>query len=108
MLIEKQIVLVENNVSLFLQKALLNRILFFLTLQLGFQEADKMLVISEILHCIRSVYVLCLAYEYLDQYGLLEVIFAQEREKRDRKRQNNDGIHNAEAIRLYLKQSVNI
>ena len=46
--------------------------------------------------------------DYLDQVGMLETILAHERERRDRRRQNNDGIRNAEAIRLSLKRFVNI
>ena len=41
--------------------------------------------------------------DYLDQDGMLEAILAHERERRDRRRQNNDRIRNAEAIRLSLK-----
>ena len=37
--------------------------------------------------------------DYLDQDGMLEAILAHERERRDRRRQNNDEIRNAEAIR---------
>ena len=36
MLMEKQIILVKNNVTLFLHKDLLEQILFFSTSQLGF------------------------------------------------------------------------
>ena len=51
---EKQIILVENNVTLFLHKDLLKQILFFSTLQLDFQEAATMPVISEIPNCTRK------------------------------------------------------
>ena len=51
MLMEKQITLVENNVTLFLHKYLFEQILFFSTSQLGFQEAPKIPVISDIPHC---------------------------------------------------------
>ena len=51
---EKQIILVKNNVTLFLNKDLLKQILFFLMLQLGFQEAAMMPVISGIPHCTRK------------------------------------------------------
>ena len=51
---EKQIILVENNVTLFLHKDLLEQILFFSTSQLGFQEAATMPVILEIPHCTRK------------------------------------------------------
>ena len=44
----------------------------------------------------------------LDQDGMLEAILAHERERWDRRRQNNDGICNAEAIRLSLKQFVTL
>ena len=37
--------------------------------------------------------------DYLDQDGILEVILAHERERRGKRRQSNDGIRNAEAIR---------
>ena len=47
----EQIILVENNVTLFLDKDLLEQILFFSTSQLRFQEAATMPVISEIPHC---------------------------------------------------------
>ena len=47
---EKQITLVENNVTLFLKMDLLEKILFFLTSQLGFQAAATIPVISEILN----------------------------------------------------------
>ena len=47
--------------------------------------------------------------DYLDQDGILEVILAHERERRDKRRQSNDGIRNAEAIRcLSLKRFVNM
>ena len=46
--------------------------------------------------------------DYLDQDGMLEAILAHERERRDRRRQNNDEICNAEAIRLSLKRFVNM
>ena len=46
--------------------------------------------------------------DYLDQDGMLEAILAHERERRDRRRQNNDRIRNAEAIRLSLKRFVNM
>ena len=46
--------------------------------------------------------------DYLDQDGMLEAILAYERERRDRRRQYNDGIRNAEAIRLSLKRFVNM
>ena len=39
--------------------------------------------------------------DYLRQDGVLEAILADERERRDRRRQKNDGIRNA--IRLSLK-----
>ena len=45
---------------------------------------------------------------YIDQDGMLEAILAHERERRDRRRQINNGIRNAEAIRLSLKRFVNI
>ena len=46
--------------------------------------------------------------DYLGHNGMLEAILAHERERRDRRRQNNDGICNAEAIRLSLKRFVNM
>ena len=46
--------------------------------------------------------------DYLDQDGMLEAILEHERERRDRRRRNNVGIRNAEAIRLSLKQFVNM
>ena len=46
--------------------------------------------------------------DYLDQDGILKAILAHERERRDRRRQKNDGIRNAEAIRLSLKPFVNM
>ena len=46
--------------------------------------------------------------DYLDQHGILKAILAHERESRDRRRQKNDGIRNAEAIRLFLKPFVNM
>ena len=48
---EKHIILVENSVTLFTDKDLLEQILFFSTSQLGFQKAATMPVISEIPHC---------------------------------------------------------
>ena len=39
---------------------------------------------------------------------MLKAILANERERPDRRRQNNDGIRNAEAIRLSLKRFVNM
>ena len=36
---------------------------------------------------------------YLDPDRMLEAILAHERERRERRRQNNDGVRNAEAIR---------
>ena len=46
--------------------------------------------------------------DYLDQDGMLEAILAQERERRGKRRQNNNGIRNAEAIRLSIKRFVNM
>ena len=46
---EVQIILVGNDVTLFLHKDFLEQILYFLTSQLGFQEAATMPVILEIL-----------------------------------------------------------
>ena len=46
--------------------------------------------------------------DYLDQDGMLEAILAHERERRDRRRQNNDGIRYAETILLPLKRFVNM
>ena len=46
--------------------------------------------------------------DYLDQDGMLEAILAHERGRRDRRRQNDDGIRNAEAIRLSLKRFVDM
>ena len=48
-LVGKQIILVGNDVTLFLHKDFLEQTLYFLTSQLGFQEAATMPVISEIL-----------------------------------------------------------
>ena len=39
---------------------------------------------------------------------MLKAILANEKERPDRGRQNNDGIRNAEAIRLSLKRFVNM
>ena len=39
---------------------------------------------------------------------MLEATLAHEREGRDKRRQNNDGIRNAETIRLSLKRFVNM
>ena len=50
-LMDKQIILVENNVTLFADKELLEQIFFFSKSQLGFQEAATMPIISEIPHC---------------------------------------------------------
>ena len=46
--------------------------------------------------------------DYLDQDGMLEAILVHESERRERKRQNNYRIRNAEAILLSLKRFVNI
>ena len=46
--------------------------------------------------------------DYLDQDGMLEAILEHERERRDRRRRNNVGIPNAEAIHLSLKRFVNM
>ena len=46
--------------------------------------------------------------DYLDQDGMLEAILAHERERRGKRRQNNNGIRNAEAIRLSIKRFVNM
>ena len=51
MLMEKQIILVKNNVTLFLHKELLEQILFFLASQLAFQEVTTVPVILEIPPC---------------------------------------------------------
>ena len=39
-------------------------------------------------------------YDYVDQDGMLDEILVCERERRGRRRQNDDGIRNAEAIRF--------
>ena len=39
---------------------------------------------------------------------MLDKILAPERERQRKRRQNNDGIRNAEAIRLPLKRFVNL
>ena len=46
--------------------------------------------------------------DYLDQDGMLEAILAHERERRYKRRQNNDGIRNAETIGLSLKRFVHM
>ena len=46
--------------------------------------------------------------DYLDQDGMWEAILAHERERRDRRRQNTDGICNAKVIRLSLKRFANM
>ena len=50
-LMEKQITLVENKITRFLHKDLLEKSLFFSRSQLGFREAATIPVISEIPEC---------------------------------------------------------
>ena len=46
--------------------------------------------------------------DHLDQDGMFEAILPNKRERRDRRRQNNNGVRNAEVIGLSLKRFVNM
>ena len=74
----------------------------------GIPQARWKCLLKRLDNRIENVSAVVIACCVLHQDGMLEAILAQERERRDRRRQNNDGIRNAEVIRLSLKRFVNM